>query len=39
MRGNHRRLALAAAVALAATLPIGAAGEKIDYEAIAKIKE
>ena len=39
MRGNHRRLALAAAVALVATLPIGAAGERIDYEAIAKIKE
>jgi hypothetical protein len=39
MRGNHRRLVLAAAVALAATLPTGAAGEKIDYEAIGKIKE
>ena len=38
MRGNHGRLALAAAVALAATLPIRAATEKIDYEAIAKIK-
>ncbi len=35
-----RRLALAAAAAgLLATLPLGAAGEKIDYEAINKIKQ
>ena len=39
--GSHvRRLVLAAAgAALAATLPLGAASEKIDYEAISKIKE
>ena len=35
-----RRLALAAAVAgVLASLPLGAAGEKIDYEAISKIKQ
>src|SRR5262245_49588463 len=28
-----------AAIALAATLPIGAAGEKIDYDAITRIKQ
>ena len=37
MRGNYRRLAVAAAAA-AAALPLGAASEKIDYEAINKIK-
>ena len=35
-----RKLALGAAAAgFLATLPIGAAGERIDYEAINKIKE
>ncbi len=38
MRGNYRRLALAAGAGLLAALPLGAAGEKIDYEAINKIK-
>ena len=38
MRGTYRRLALAAGAGLLATLPLGAAGEKIDYEAINKIK-
>jgi carboxypeptidase Q len=38
---NHARTFTAAlgAAAIVATLPLGAAGEKIDYEAIAKIKE
>ena len=40
MRVNLRRHALAAGLAgVLATLPLGAAGEKIDYEAINKIKE
>ena len=40
MRSHVRRLVLAAAgAALVATLPLGAASEKIDYEAISKIKE
>ena len=40
MRFELRRHALAAVVAgVLATLPLGAAGEKIDYEAINKIKE
>jgi carboxypeptidase Q len=40
MRVNVRRHALAAGLAgVLATLPLGAAGEKIDYEAINKIKE
>jgi carboxypeptidase Q len=38
MGGNHRRLALAAGAGLLAALPLGASGEKIDYEAINKIK-
>jgi hypothetical protein len=38
MRGTYRRLALAAGAGLLATLPLLAAGEKIDYEAINKIK-
>jgi carboxypeptidase Q len=38
MRGNYRRLALAAAAGLLAALPLGASGEKIDYEAINRIK-
>ena len=38
MRGNYRRLVLAAGAGLLAALPLGAAGEKIDYEAINKIK-
>jgi len=38
MTGTHRRLALAAGAGLLATLPLVAAGEKIDYEAINKIK-
>jgi carboxypeptidase Q len=40
MRFDFRRHALAARLAgVLATLPLGAAGEKIDYEAINKIKE
>jgi len=40
MRGNLRRHALVAGLAgVLATLPLGAAGEKIDYDAINKIKE
>jgi len=40
MRFDLRKHALAAGVAgVLATLPLGAAGEKIDYEAINKIKE
>src|SRR5689334_19313681 len=40
MRFDFRRHALAAGIAAAlATLPLGAAGEKIDYEAINKMKE
>ena len=40
MRFTWRRHALAAGLAgVLATLPLGAAGEKIDYEAINKIKE
>jgi carboxypeptidase Q len=38
MRGTYRNLALAAGAGLLATLTLGAAGEKIDYEAINKIK-
>jgi hypothetical protein len=34
MRGNYRGLALAAGAGLLAALPLGADGEKIDYEAI-----
>src|SRR4029078_1256783 len=40
MKREFRRLMLAAGTAaLAATLPLGAASEKIDYEAIDKIKQ
>ena len=40
MKRGFRRLVLAAGTAaLMATLPLGAAGEKIDYEAIDKIKQ
>ncbi len=40
MKREFRRLVLAAGTAaLVATLPLGAAGEKIDYEAIDKIKQ
>jgi carboxypeptidase Q len=40
MRVNLRRHALVASLAgVLATLPLGAAGEKIDYEGITKIKE
>jgi carboxypeptidase Q len=38
MRRNHRRLALAAGAGILAALPLGAASEKIDYEAINRIK-
>jgi hypothetical protein len=40
MRGNLRSLGLSAGAAmLAMALPLGAAGEKIDYEAITRIKQ